>query len=187
MHFPWIWLTDRVHSFCHETKHGGGTSFADNVSFLARHCFLVFNLFSAVCKLKSGSPIPVLTRISLQLLSIYWITDNCNLLNRTKLHLSHFFVLHQNIFVPYILLYIACLSLFHTETLFSPLKYIQLFQTKKGSFFFHRHTCIQWLHSFSLYNTFVYTCSYIVFPYIMHLSTLVTLFCCIIRNICLSK
>ena len=42
-----------------------------------------------------------------------------------------------------------------------------MFQTKKGSFFFHRHTCIQWLHSFSLYNA---------------LYTLVTLFCCCIRN-----
>ena len=50
----------------------------------------------------------------------------------------------------------ARLSLFHTETLFFSFKIhcvqmLQFFQTKKGSFF-HRHACIQWLHSFSLYN-----------------------------------
>ena len=160
-------------------------------------------------------------------------------------YLSHFLALHQKIFVPYIILLTARLSLFHTVTLFSPLKYIvykcyscfrqrrghffsslvysgyiafpyimhcihlsrffgtssenicpihyivhsssrsvshcnsvfsfklhclqmlQLFQTKKRSFFFHRHTCIQWLHSFSLYNP---------------LYTLVTLFWCFIRK-----
>ena len=48
-------MADRLHSFCHETKHGGGTSFAENVFLLARPCFLVFNFSSAVCKLKSGS------------------------------------------------------------------------------------------------------------------------------------
>ena len=44
---------------------------------------------------------------------------------------------------------------------------LQLFQTKKGSFF-HRHTCIQWLHCFSLYNA---------------LYTLVRFLCCFIRNV----
>ena len=55
----------------------------------------------------------------------------------------------------------ACLSLFHNETLWS-LKYIVYkchicFRQRSGQFF-HRHTCIQWLHSFSLYNASVYTC-----------------------------
>ena len=73
-----------------------------------------------------------------------------------------FLVLHQKIFVPYIILFTARLSLFHTETLFSPLKYIvyrcySCFR-QRGAQFFHRHTCIQWLHSFYLYNAFVYTC-----------------------------
>ena len=73
-----------------------------------------------------------------------------------------FLVLHQKIFVPYIILFTARLSLFHTESLFSPLKYIvyrcySCFRQRRGHFF-HRHTCIQWLHSFSLYNAFVYTC-----------------------------
>ena len=71
-------------------------------------------------------------------------------------------MLHQKIFVPYIILCTARLSLFHTESLFSPLKYIvyrcySCFR-QRGAQFFHRHTCIQWLHSFSLYNAFVYTC-----------------------------
>ena len=67
-----------------------------------------------------------------------------------------FLVLHQKIFVPYIILFTARLSLFHTESLFSPLKYIvyrcySCFRQRRDHFF-HRHTCIQWLHSFSLYN-----------------------------------
>ena len=71
-------------------------------------------------------------------------------------------MLHQKIFVPFIILCTARLSLFHTESLFSPLKYIvyrcySCFR-QRGAQFFHRHTCIQWLHSFSLYNAFVYTC-----------------------------
>ena len=71
-------------------------------------------------------------------------------------------MLHQKIFVPYIILCTARLSLFHTESLFSPLKYIiyrcySCFRQRRAQFF-HRHTCIQWLHSFSLYNAFVYTC-----------------------------
>ena len=71
-------------------------------------------------------------------------------------------MLHQKIFVPYIILFTARLSLFHTESLFSPLKNIvyrcyNYFRQRRGHFF-HRHTCIQWLHSFSLYNAFVYTC-----------------------------
>ena len=82
-----------------------------------------------------------------------------------------FFVLHQKIFVPYIILCTARLSLFHTETLFSPLKYIvyrcySCFRQRRAQFF-HRHTCIQWLHSFSLYNA---------------LYTLVTLFWRFIRK-----
>ena len=73
-----------------------------------------------------------------------------------------FLVLHQKIFVPYIILFTARLSLFHTESLFFPLKYIvyrcySCFRQRRGHFF-HRHTCIQWLQSFSLYNAFVYTC-----------------------------
>ena len=71
-------------------------------------------------------------------------------------------MLHQKIFVPYIILCTARLSLFHTVTLFSPLKYIvyrcySCFRQRRGHLF-HRHTCIQWMHSFSLYNAFVYTC-----------------------------
>ena len=73
-----------------------------------------------------------------------------------------FLVLHQKIFVPYIILLTARLSLFHTETLFSPLKYIvykcySCFRQRRAHFF-HCHTCIQWLHRFSLYDAFVYTC-----------------------------
>ena len=73
-----------------------------------------------------------------------------------SIHVSHFFMLHQKIFVPYSLLCTARLSLFHTETLFSPLKYIvykcyRCFRQRRGRFF-HCHTFIQWLHSFSLYN-----------------------------------
>ena len=49
---------------------------------------------------------------------------------------------------------------------------LQLFQIKKGSIF-------------SIIS-FVYS-GYIAFPYILHLSTLVTLFCCFTRNICLTK
>ena len=80
-------------------------------------------------------------------------------------------MLHQKIFVPYIILFTARLSLFQTESLFSPLKYIvyrcySCFRQKRAQFF-HRHTCIQWLHSFSLYNA---------------LYTLVTLFWCFIRK-----
>ena len=33
----------------------------------------------------------------------------------------------------------------------------KIFVPRSGQFF-HCHTCIQWLHSFSLYNAFVYTC-----------------------------
>ena len=71
-------------------------------------------------------------------------------------------MLHQKIFFPYIILFAARLSLFHTEPLFSPLKYTvyrcySCFRQRRGHFFL-RHTCIQWLHSFSLYNAFVYTC-----------------------------
>ena len=73
-----------------------------------------------------------------------------------------FLVLHQKLFVPYIILCTARLSLFHTVSLFSPLKYIvyrcySCFRQRRGHFF-HCYTCIQWLHSFSLYNAFVYTC-----------------------------
>ena len=94
--------------------------------------------------------------------------------------------------------------------MFLPLNYIvyrcySCFRQRRGKFF-HRHTCIQWLHSFSLYNAlytlvtlflcfirkylshiFSYDSSsqsvvtlvysgYIAFPYVMHLYTLVTLF-----------
>ena len=74
------------------------------------------------------------------------------------IHLSHFFLLHQKFFTPYILLCTARLSLFHTETLFSPLKYIVykryiFFQTKMGSFF--------------SIVTLVYS-GCIAFPFIMH-------------------
>ena len=65
----------------------------------------------------------------------------------------------------------ARLRLFHTETLFSPLKYTvykcySCFRQRRGHFFY-RHTCIQWLHSSSLYNA---------------LYTHVTLFWCLIRK-----
>ena len=73
-----------------------------------------------------------------------------------------FLVLRQKIFVPYIRFFTARLSLFHTESLFSSLKYIvyRFFSCfrQRGAQCFHRHTCIQWLHSCSLYNAFVYTC-----------------------------
>ena len=104
----------------------------------------------------------------------------------------------------------ARLSLFHTESMFLPLKYIvyrcySCFRQRRGHFF-HCHTCIQWLHSFSLYHAlytlvtlflcfirkylshiFSYDSSsqsvvtlvysgYIAFPYVMHLYTLVMLF-----------
>ena len=80
-------------------------------------------------------------------------------------------MIHQKIFVPYIILLTVRLGLFHTVTLFSPLNYIvyrcySCFRQRRGHFF-HRHTCIQWLHSFSLYNAFY---------------TLVTLFWCFIRK-----
>ena len=56
MRFPWIWLVDRLHLFCHETKHGGSTSFAANVSLLMWDLFSCFQLFfSTVCEPKSGS------------------------------------------------------------------------------------------------------------------------------------
>ena len=60
--------------------------------------------------------------------------------------------------------------MFHTESMFLPLNYIvyrcySCFRQRRGHFF--RHTCIQWLHSFSLYNA---------------LYTLVTLFLCFIRK-----
>ena len=68
-------------------------------------------------------------------------------------------------FVPYIILCTARLSLFHTGTLFLPLNYIvykyySCFRQRRGHFF-HRHTCIQWLHGFSLYSAFVYTCLFV--------------------------
>ena len=96
-------------------------------------------------------------------------------------------MLRQKIFVPYIILFTARLSLFHTESLFSPLKYIvyrcySCFR-QRGAQFFHRHTCIQWLHSFSLYNALVYTChaflvlhQKIFVPYIILFTTRLSLF-----------
>ena len=92
---------------------------------------------------------------------IHWL-HSFSLYNAFVYTCHAFLVLHQKIFVPYIILCTARLSLFHTVSLFSPLKYIvyrcySCFRQRRGHFF-HRHTCIQWLHSFSLYNAFVYTC-----------------------------
>ena len=87
------------------------------------------------------------------------------------IHLSHFFgASSENIFPIYSLM-TARLRLFHTETLFSPLKYTvykcySCFRQRRGHFFY-RHTCIQWLHSSSLNNA---------------LYTHVTLFWCLIRK-----
>ena len=87
------------------------------------------------------------------------------------IHLSRFFGASSENICPIYSLMTARLSLFHTETLFSPLKYIvyrcySCFRQRRGHFF-HRHTCIQRLHSFSLYNA---------------LYTLVTLFWSFIRK-----
>ena len=57
-------------------------------------------------------------------------------------------MLHQKIFVPYILLCTARLSVSHWN--FST-NVNSCFRQRKGSFF-HRHTYIHLLHSFSLYN-----------------------------------
>ena len=82
------------------------------------------------------------------------------------IHLSHFFgASSENICPIYSLVHSLSKSVSHLNSVFSfkihCLQMLQLFQTKKGSIFF--------------IVTFVYS-SYIVFPYIMHLSTLVTLF-----------
>ena len=74
-----------------------------------------------------------------------------------SIHVSHFFMLHQKIFVPYSLLCTARLSLFHTETLFSPLQDIvykcySCFRQRRGHFFI---------------VTLLYS-GYIAFLFIMH-------------------
>ena len=97
--------------------------------------------------------------------------------------------------------YIAFPYVMHLYTLVTLFfqRHQEIFVPRSGQFF-HRHTCIQWLHSFSLYNA-LYTLShfffrvirffsivtlvyggYIAFPYVMHLYTLVTLFSSIIRK-----
>ena len=93
------------------------------------------------------------------------------------IHLSHFFdASSENICPIYSLVHSLSQSVSHLNSVFSfkihCLQILQSFQTKKGSIVF--------------IVTLVYS-SYIVFPYIMHLLTLVTLFWCIIRTICLTK
>ena len=87
------------------------------------------------------------------------------------IHLSHFFgASSENICPIHYIVHSSSQSVSHWISVFSfkihCLQMLQLFQTKNGSIF-HHHTCIQWLHSFSLYNA---------------LYTLVTLFWCFIRK-----
>ena len=92
---------------------------------------------------------------------IQWL-QSFSLYNALYTLVTLFWCFIRKYIVPYIILFTARLSLFHTESLYSPLKYIvyrcySCFRQRRAQFF-HRHTCIQWLHSFSLYNAFVYTC-----------------------------
>ena len=74
---------------------------------------------------------------------IQWL-HSFSLYNALYTLVTLFLVLHQKIFVPYIILLTACLSLFHTESMFVPLNYIvyrcySCIQTKTGSFFSSSH------------------------------------------------
>ena len=128
------------------------------------------------------------------------------------IHLSHFFFRVIRFFSIVTLVYIVYIAfpyvmhLYTLVTLFFQ-NHQKIFVPRNGQFF-HRHTCIQCLHSFTLCNAFVYTChaflvlhrkifvprnshffivtlvysGFIAFPYVMHLYTLVTLFSSIIRK-----
>ena len=89
------------------------------------------------------------------------------------IHLSHFFAASSEIFgLIYSVVHSSSQSVSHGNSVFSfimhCLQMLTIVSDKEGVIFFLRHTCIQWLHSFSLYNA---------------LYTLVTLFCCFIRNV----
>ena len=121
------------------------------------------------------------------------------------IHLSHFFFRVIRFFSIVTLVYsvyIAFPYLMHLYTLVTLFLVLhqKIFVPRSGQLFFHRHTYIQWFHSFSLYNalytlvtlffrvirffsivTLVYSGN-IAFPYVMYLYTLVTLFSSIIRK-----
>ena len=117
-----------------------------------------------------------------------------------------FFQSHQIFFHHH-----TCIQWLHSFSLCNAFVYTCHTFFSESSDFFHRHTCIQWLHSFSLCNalytlvtlfwcfirkylshifsydsssqsvvTLVYS-GYIVFPCVMHLYTLVTLFFRVVR------
>ena len=71
---------------------------------------------------------------------------------------AFFLLYHQKIFIPYIVLVTVRLRLFRNETLFffsfkiHCLQMLQLFQTRDGPFFFHRHTCLHLSRFFLLYH-----------------------------------
>ena len=89
------------------------------------------------------------------------------------IHLSRFFgVSSENICPIHYIVHSSSQSVSYL-ILFSSLKYIvyrcySCFRQRRSHFVFHRHTCIQWLHGFSLYNA---------------LYTLVTLFWCYFRKL----
>ena len=143
-------------------------SYAQLVSFCItlKLCFLFYNALSTnvtAVSDKEGFFFYIVTLVYSRYIAVSYIM-HC-------IHLSHLFAASSEICVLYILLCIARLSLFYNEALLSPLKYIvykyySSFRQRRG-LFFHRDTCIHWLHSFSLYNA---------------LYTLVTLFWCFIRK-----
>ena len=73
------------------------------------------------------------------------------------IHLSHFFFRVIRFFSIVTLVYSVYIAfpyvmhLYTLVTLFLVL-HQKIFVPRSGQLFFHRHTCIQWFHSFSLYN-----------------------------------
>ena len=73
------------------------------------------------------------------------------------IHLSHFFFRVIRFFSIVTLVYsvyIAFPYVMHLYTLVTLCLVLhqKIFVPRSGQLFFHRHTCIQWFHSFSLYN-----------------------------------
>ena len=132
----WFWKKNvtSVYNALYRESSSQSVSHWKYVSAFKIHCLQMLQLFQT----KKGSIFSIVTFVYSGYIAFPYI------------------LLHQKIFVPYIILCTARLSLFHTVSLFSPLKYIvyrcySCFRQRRGHFF-HRHTCIQWLHSFSLYN-----------------------------------
>ena len=140
-----------------------------SVCFTPKLCFLLWNTLSTdvtVVSDKEGLNFFIVTLVYSGCIAFPYIM-HC-------IHLSRFFgASSENICPIHYIVHSSSQSVSHRNSIFAfkihCLQMLQLFQTKKGSFFF--------------IVTLVYS-GCIVFPYIMHLYTLVTLFCASSENIC---